>query len=224
MKIAVIHGQQHQGSTYHITHMLLEQLPCEKKDIQEFYVNHLEHCVGCVGCVMKGEQACPHHSDIAPIAKAMEAADVIVINSPTYCLSMSGQLKTFFDHMCYRFMNHRPHPAMKDKIGIAISTTAGAGANNTTAQIAKQLSWWNVGKIYQLPFTVSATSWEEMSEKKKEGAKKRTGKIAKAIPKKMGHVKPGVKQRFLFFMMKQMQKGMGYSPADMDWWKRQGWL
>lgn len=222
MKVVVIHGQQHKGSTYYITHMLLERL--RSKEIKEFYVNHLEHCVGCVGCVMQGEHACPHNQEIAPIAKAIEEADVIVINSPTYCLNMSGQLKTFFDHMCYRFMTHRPHPSMKNKIGIAISTTAGAGAKKTTGQIAEQMAWWNVGKIYQIPFTVSAMNWSSMNDKKKEMAQKQVYRIANAVQRNIGHVKPGIKQRFLFFMMKLMQKGMAYSPVDKNWWKEQGWI
>lgn len=36
MKAAVVHGQAHKGSTYHLTHMLLERLNCEKTDISEF--------------------------------------------------------------------------------------------------------------------------------------------------------------------------------------------
>lgn len=224
MKIAVIHGQLHKGSTYNVTHMLLEQLACRKEDISEFHVNHINYCIGCFKCIMEGEKACPHYEDIESIAKAIEEADVIIINSPTYCLNMSGQLKTFFDHMVYRFMTHRPHPSMEKKIGIAISTTAGTGADKTTKQIKEQLFWWNVGKIYKLSLTVSAMNWDEISDKTRNKAKKETEKIAKKVLKKTGHVKPGIKGKFIFSMMKMMQKNMGYSPADAGWWKKQGWI
>ncbi|HEY8391580.1 MAG TPA: NAD(P)H-dependent oxidoreductase, partial [Capillibacterium sp.] len=43
-------------------------------------------------------------------------------------LGMTGQLKTFLDHMGYRWLPHRPHPQMFRKIGLAVSTAAGAGA------------------------------------------------------------------------------------------------
>lgn len=33
MKIAVVHGQAHKGNTYNVTHLLLEQLECNKEDI-----------------------------------------------------------------------------------------------------------------------------------------------------------------------------------------------
>jgi len=224
MKIAVIHGQSHKGSTYHITHMLLDHLNCAKEEISEFYVNGIGSCVGCYQCIMKGEDTCPHRSQIGTLIAALEESDVIIIDSPTYVLSMSGQLKTFFDHMGYRYISHRPHPSMKGKIGVAISTTAGAGARKTTKMIASQMFWWSVGKTYQLPVTVAAMSWNQVSEKIKAKTEQRTARLAKAVQHKLGYVRPGIKARFMFFIMKQVHKGMDYSPLDMEYWKIQGWI
>lgn len=224
MKIVVVHGQQHKGNTYHITTMLLDQLNCTKKDILEFYVNDLKHCSGCFQCIMKGENTCPHRSQTENVIVALEEADVIIIDSPTYVLSVSGQLKTFFDHMGYRWISHRPHPSMKQKIGIAISTTAGTGAKKTTKMIASQMFWWSVGKIYQFPVTVAAMNWEQVSEKRKATAQKKAIKISKKIERKLGYVKPGLKARIMFFIMKQMHKGMDYSPLDKNHWQEQGWI
>ncbi|SHO51537.1 flavodoxin family protein [Anaerocolumna xylanovorans] len=224
MKIAVVHGQLHKGSTYHITRMLLEKLNCVKEDVSEFYVNGIGDCVGCFQCIMKGEDTCPHRRQTEDIIKALEEADIIVIDSPTYVLSVSGQLKTFLDHMGYRWISHRPYPSMKQKIGVAISTTAGAGARKTTKFIASQMSWWAVGKTYQLPVTVSAMNWEQVNAKRKVQAERKAANIAKAIRHKSGHVKPGIKARFMFFLMKQMHKGMDYNPVDMNYWKEKGWI
>jgi multimeric flavodoxin WrbA len=224
MKIAVIHGQLHKGSTYHVTQMLLDKLSCANEDISEFYVNHIDFCVGCFQCIMKGEDTCPHRSQIEDMITALEDADMIIMDSPTYVLSMSGQLKTFFDHMGYRYISHRPHPSMKKKIGVAISTTAGAGANKTTKLIASQMFWWSIGKIYRLPVTSAAMNWNQMSEQRKVKAEMKAAKLAKAIAKKLGRVKPGMKARFMFSIMKQMHKGMDYSPLDMKFWKEQGWI
>jgi multimeric flavodoxin WrbA len=173
---------------------------------------------------MKGENTCPHRNQTDEIIKAIEEANIIIIDSPTYVLNVSGQLKTFFDHMGYRWISHRPFPTMKQKIGVAISTTAGTGAKKTTKMIASQMFWWSVGKIYQLPITVAAMNWDQMSAKRKLTAEKKTAKIAEAIERKLGHVKPGVKAKFMFFLMKQMHKGMDYSPIDMKYWKENGWI
>lgn len=224
MKIVVVHGQTHKGSTYHITQMLLDKLSCDKKDVLEFYVNDIGDCVGCFQCVMKGEDTCPHRCQTEKIIKAIEEADLIIIDSPTYVLNISGQLKTFFDHMGYRWISHRPHPSMKNKIGVAISTTAGTGAKQTTKLIVSQMFWWSVGKTYQMPVTVAAMNWNQMTDKRKLKVEKKATKTAKAIQNKLGHVRPGIKARFMFFLMKQMHKGMDYSPVDMNYWKDKGWI
>lgn len=225
MKITVIHGQKHKGSTYHVTQMMISKLVSSKDEVTEFYVNEINDCVGCFQCIMKGEESCPHRYQTDKMIKAVEEADVIIIDSPTYVLSVSGQLKTFFDHMAYRWMPHRPYPTMKHKIGIAISTTAGAGAKKTTKFIESQMSWWSVGKIYQLPVTVAAMNWNQVSAKRKAIIDKKTSHIAKAIQNKIGHIKPGIKLRFMFFIMAQMMnKGMNNNPIDTNHWKENGWI
>ena len=60
MKIVIIHGQNHKGSTYHIARMLAEKI---KGDIKEFFLprDFGEFCVGCTKCFMESEKKCPHY-------------------------------------------------------------------------------------------------------------------------------------------------------------------
>lgn len=146
MKVAVIHGQAHKGSTYNVTRSLLDQLNCEEADIMEFQVNGMGQCMGCFSCILKDEERCPHRAQVEPIILAMEEADVIVVESPNYVMGMTGQLKSFFDHLGYRWMAHRPNGEMRKKIAVAISTTAGSGAKKATKDIATQFMWLAIGK------------------------------------------------------------------------------
>lgn len=224
MKIAVVHGQAHKGSTYHLTHMLLDRFNGEETDVLEFYVNDLGNCTGCFTCIRKDEKHCPHRKQTAPVIEAIEAADIIIMDSPNYVMGMSGQLKTFCDHMGYRWMSHRPHSSMRDKIGVAVSTAAGAGALKVTKDICSQFFWWNVGKTYCLPFIAAASSWNEVKPGKRIKMEKAVDKLAKKINRKTGKVKPGIKSRLYFFIMKGMHKNMSYNPVDSAYWKNQGWI
>ena len=59
MKIVVIHGQNHKGSTYHIAHSLAEKIGGELTEVflpRDFS----SFCVGCTQCFMKSEEKCPH--------------------------------------------------------------------------------------------------------------------------------------------------------------------
>ena len=111
MKIVVIHGQSHKGSTYHIAHMLSEKLGGE---VKEFFLprDFSSFCVGCNNCFMKSETLCPHYESLKPLTEAMDEADVIILASPVYVYHAPGAMKAFLDHYGHRWMVHRPEGKM----------------------------------------------------------------------------------------------------------------
>lgn len=223
MKITVVHGQAHKKNTYKLTQMLLSALDCEKDDISEFYVNGISQCVGCTQCILKDEKLCPHLAETTPIIEAIDRADVILFDTPNYCMGMSGQLKSFCDHMAYRWMSHRPHD-MRHKIGVAVSTAAGSGAKKATKEICNNFIWWSMGRTYQLPVIVSALNFDEISEKRMKKIKKKVARLADKINREVGKVKPCIKTRFFFRMMTMMHSGMAWSEVETAYWKKQGWI
>lgn len=54
-------------------------------------------CRACYACFKTG--FCVQKDDMADILNKMEKADVLVLASPTYFLTMSGQMKTFIDRL-----------------------------------------------------------------------------------------------------------------------------
>lgn len=135
MKITVIHGQNHKGSTYHIAHLLLDQLDGE---VTEFFLPKDFHdfCVGCTMCFAKTEKFCPHYENLTPLTKALDEADLIILASPVYVYHATGPMKTFLDHYGYRWMLHRPHESMFRKQAVCISTAAGGGTKTTNKDMA----------------------------------------------------------------------------------------
>ncbi len=227
MEITVLHGQMHQGSTYHVSEELIHQLHLGSQDLVHSFSlggDGPQFCVGCFNCIYKGEHTCPHASKMTPIIAALRTSDVIIIDSPTYCLEMTGQLKTFFDHMAFMFMNHRPEGKMFHKVGVAISTAAGAGAKNVTRTITKLMFWWGIGKTHRLPVLVGAKSYQEVTDKVKTDMLKKTTKLAKRIRREVGHVKAGVLSKGLFNLMSMMQKSNTWNPIDQNHWASQDWL
>lgn len=223
MKITAVYGQVHKKNTYKVTQLLLNQLDCSKEDIVEFNINDIPPCCGCTQCINKDEHLCPHHEQIANIITAIDDADIIVLASPNYCMGMTGQMKSFCDHMAYRWMSHRPVD-MRSKIGVAISTTAGIGASKTTKQIAEQMIWWSIGRVYQMPFTVGAFSMEEAKPKRMDKLNNKISKLAKTINRKIDRSKPCFKTKFYFRIMSMMHKGMPWNQIETDYWKEKGWI
>lgn len=107
---------------------------------------------------------------------------------------------------------------------VAIATTAGMGAGSATKQIKRQLFWWGIPRIYRFHTAVAAANWNDVKPKTKEKLELKSKSIAKAIRKKHGKVKRGIRQRILFKLMKNMQKSGFGTPKDASYWKEQGWI
>lgn len=222
MEIAIIHGQSHRGSTYHIAHDLAFKIG---GDIKEFFLprDFGEFCIGCTKCFLETEKSCPHFDKLSPITEALDAADVIILASPVYVMHATGSMKAFLDHYGYRWMVHRPEKAMFSKQGVCISTAAGAGMRSANKDMADSLLFWGVANVYKYGSAVSATSWQDVSEKKKESIDRALSSIARKITKKHGNVSPGIGTRLLFHVMRLFQK-KGQNKADADYWRERGWL
>ncbi|MDO4188760.1 MAG: NAD(P)H-dependent oxidoreductase [Lachnospiraceae bacterium] len=221
MKIVIIHGQNHKGSTYRIARILAEKISC---DIKEFFLprDFGEFCVGCTKCFEESETKCPHYEKLNPLTEAMDEADVIILASPVYVYHATGAMKVFLDHYGYRWMVHRPEESMFKKQGVCISTAAGAGMNSTNKDMLDSMFFWGIAKRYKYGTAVAAVNWDSVSEKKKREIDKITSKIAKKIIKNSNKVKPGIKTKAFFLMMHFMQKN-GFNPCDAKYWEAKGW-
>ena len=221
MKIVIIHGQSHKGSTYNIAHILAQKINGE---IKEFFLprDFGEFCVGCTKCFMESECKCPHFEKLKPITEAIDESDVIILASPVYVYHATGAMKAFLDHYGYRWMVHSPEESMFKKQGVCISTAAGAGMKSTNKDMLDSLFFWGVAKRYKIGVGVAAIDWNSVSEKKKKAIEKSTSNIANKIKRNYGKVKPGIKTRAFFYIMHFMQRN-GFNSRDAEYWKAKGW-
>lgn len=61
----------------------------------------INYCIGCYACSKLGH--CFQNDDMNELALKMQEADVIVLASPVYFYSMSGQLKVFIDRLVQNY-------------------------------------------------------------------------------------------------------------------------
>lgn len=224
MKIVLIHGQNHKGSTWHTADELLKNIAGEK-EVKEFFLpKDLPHfCMGCYAC-LKAREACPYWAEKEPIDRAVQEADLLIFTTPNYCMMPSAPMKAFMDLFFTNWLSHKPYGEMYRKRAVVISTAAGAGARKATKPIADALSYWGIPKIYRYGLAVHANSWATMPEKKKakilRDMKKLGGRLSAGT---MPHI--GIKTRFLFWLFAGMQKAnWGASPEEKTYWQEKGWL
>ncbi len=224
MKIVLIHGQNHKGSSYHIGRMIADKIGGED-DIMEFFLpRDLNHfCLGCYACI-EDDKKCPFYEEKNKIMSAVEAADVLIFTTPTYCMRASAPMKSFMDLTFTYWMVHRPRKCMFSKQAVVVSTAAGSGTKTAIKDITNTLIYWGVSSVMTYGISVQAMNWDKVSGKKKQKIEKDTTKLANKVLNTTC-VKAGFKIKALFMMMRMMQqKGLGSGEAEKEYWKQNGWL
>lgn len=222
MKIVMIHGQNHKGSTYHIGRMLTDRLGGE---VTEFFLPRDFHevCKGCNTCFTQSETKCPHYAALSPITQAIDAADVIILTSPVYVYHVTGAMKAFLDHYGYRWMIHRPNPAMFHKQAVCISTAAGGGTRSTNRDMADSMFFWGVGKTYRYGALVRALCWADVPQTRRQKLEADMDRLARKIRRAQGRIMPTPKTRGYFALFRFLQK-KGLTAPDTVYWEGNGWL
>lgn len=223
MKVLLISGTNHKGSTYHIGRMLADKLT-DSESISEIFLprDFGEFCCGCVNCFGESEKKCPHYDKIAPITELIDSSDVLIFTSPVYVYHTTGQMKALLDHYGWRWMVHRPEEKMFSKQAVVITTAAGAGMKSAAKDIADSCFFWGIPRVYRYGKAVQAASWDEIKPTIMNSINKATDSIAGKIISRSGHVTVPVKTRAFFFIMSMMQRN-GFNKADKDYWLAKGW-
>lgn len=89
--------------------------------------------------------------------------------------------------------------------------------------MADSMLFWGIAKIYKYGKAVSVSKWQDASEKNKNTIDRDLSAIAKKIRKSYGKVKPGIKTKAIFNIMRLLQK-KGLNKTDADYWREKGWL
>lgn len=154
----------------------------------------------------------------------MEAADLLVFTTPTYCMAPSASMKALLDLTFTLWMTHRPRASMFRKKAVVISTAAGSPTSGAIKGVAQNLFYWGVPKIYRYGARVQAMNWDGVKPKRKEKVTQDMAKLARKLDKN----KPprvGLRTRFVFWMMAGMQKAnWSSSPTEKEYWQARGWL
>lgn len=224
MKITIINGQNHQGSSYHIGRMIADKLAQENEITEFFLPRDLAHfCTGCYRCIEEDRQ-CPFYQEKMVMMDSVKQAELLIFTTPTYCLRASAPMKSFMDLTFTYWMSHRPREWMFHKKAVVISTAAGGGARQAIKDIKTCLFYWGVPFIKTYGAALQAMNWETVSAKNKAKIEKKTTRLAQQLKSKP-NANAGIKTKVIFHVMRRMHlAGWNASPIETTYWKEQGWF
>lgn len=222
MRIVMIHGQNHEGSTCMTARALAEKVGGE---VQEFFLprDFDEPCRGCYTCFQTELTKCPHYRDLEPLASAMLEADLLILDSPVYVYHATGQMMSFLDHFGTWWVVHRPRPEMSRKQAVTISTAAGGGMKSTCRDMADSLEMWGVHRVYKLGFGVQAVKPSEIPARIQKTIDKKTEVLARKIQKNAGKQGYNLRARLWFTLMRFAHRHFQPAEPDYGYWESHGW-
>ncbi|PRR86836.1 hypothetical protein CLLU_00020 [Clostridium luticellarii] len=109
-------------------------------------------------------------------------------------------------------------------MALVISTAAGGGMKSTIKDIVDSLTFWGTGKIFTYGKAVAAVNWQGVNEKKKIKINRDVTKLSAKILHRYGRVKPSLKVKILFYVMRFIHKRFSFNAVDKGYWQNQGWL
>lgn len=222
MKIVIIHGQGHEGSTCMASRELAAKVGGE---VREFFLprDFDKPCTGCFACFRSDLSACAHYKELEPLVTAIRQAELLILDSPVYVYHATGQMMSFLDHFGSWWVVHRPLPEMSRKQAAVVATAAGGGMKSTLRDMADSLEMWGIRKVYRLGFGVQACSPGEIPERIRQSMRRKTDKLARRIRTETG--KTGYNPRALrwFAVMRFAHRHFPHSEPDYGYWEKNGW-
>ncbi|MCI6868920.1 MAG: NAD(P)H-dependent oxidoreductase [Lachnospiraceae bacterium] len=222
MKIVIIHGQNHEGSTCMAARELANKVGGE---ICEFFLprDFNRSCLGCYTCFKTDLRNCPHYRELEPLVTAILDADLLILASPVYVYHATGPMMSFLDHFGTWWMVHRPLPEMSNKQAVAIATAAGGGMKSTLQDMADSLEMWGIRKVYKLGFGVQAIKADEIPDRILRNIHGKTDRLSRQIRKNAGRRGCNVRAKKWFYLIRLAHKHCPHVEPDYHYWEKQNW-
>ncbi len=119
--------------------------------VAEFFLNEMDihGCLGCFGGGKNPESPCVQKDDMLKIYPEYQAADVVVLASPLYYWTVSGQLKTAFDRLFAVAECNKDYINPKKEC-VLLMAAEGNGFKESVYwydNLMKHLKWKTLGKV-----------------------------------------------------------------------------
>ncbi len=222
MNITVVYatGRKGPSCSYHITQMIVKEL-LDGGELFEFFLpKDMPHvCLGCYCCIHGEEEKCGGAAALSPILTAIEKSELLIFSTPTYVYHIPGQLKSFLDHLAYRWMVHRPDLSYLKKQALIVNTAAGGGMRSTVRDIQDSLENLGVGRTYHLTQSVWNYDWPSLPASFHSTIEKKVKRTTRTIRSRAGHVTPSLKVRGLYRMYRLLHLKKKMTPVDDAYWE-----
>lgn len=151
-KIIILNGSPRKmGNTSALTAEFTKGAKEAGNSVTEFFLDNMNinGCKGCFGGGKNPDSPCVQKDDMEKIYPIYKEADIVVLATPLYYWTISGQLKTAFDRL-FAVAECDPDYRNPKKDSVLIMAAEGHGFEESEYwydRLEKHLGWNSLGKI-----------------------------------------------------------------------------
>ena len=152
-KIVILNGSPRQkGNTSALVKAFTEGAESAGHTVTEFFLGGMDihGCKGCFGGHSSRECPCVQHDDMDKIYPAVKDSDVVVLASPLYYWTMSGQLRTALDRLFALEEGDGNLLRGNGRGSVLLMAAEGHGFEDAALyfdHLMEHLRWKNLGKV-----------------------------------------------------------------------------
>ena len=144
MKVLALNGSPRKTwNTATLLNKALEGAASQGAETELIHLYDLDYkgCRSCFACKTKGGKShgkCAVNDDLQPIFMKVEGADAIILGSPIYFGTVTGEMRSFMERLMYPYLKHTnpPQSLFPKKINTAFIYTM-----NVTEEIMREFRW-----------------------------------------------------------------------------------
>ena len=152
-KIVILNGSPRKtGNTSALVQAFTEGAECAGHTVTEFFLDHMDihGCKGCFGGHSSRECPCVQQDDMVHIYRAVKDCDVVVLASPLYYWTLSGQLRTAIDRLFALEEGDKNFLRGNGKASALLMAAEGHGFEDVAGyydHLMEHLRWKNLGHV-----------------------------------------------------------------------------
>ena len=151
-KIVILNGSPRtKGNTSALTAEFTKGAEEAGNEVTEFFLGemNIHGCRGCFGGGKDPESPCVQKDDMDKIYPVYKAADLVVLATPLYYWTISGQLKSAFDRL-FAVAESDPNTRNPKKECVLLMAAEGHGFEESEYwydRLEKHMGWKSLGKV-----------------------------------------------------------------------------
>ena len=184
VNVTIIYGTKTKSSTYNCVELLLNNLRLNMNiEVTEFLLpKYLPNFFyGHLSCFVNNKNTYSPLSNIDNIVNSINESDLIILTCPVLSCDISSEMKSFLDYLSYKSLENKSESIMRNKIGLIMSTSLGAGLPHAIHKLKRIMISCGASNTFTFSKTFYEMNWQDVTLKSKMHITKKLFKLSNKI-------------------------------------------